>query len=474
MTSATQNLTMPVAPVATGIDALRAMSLAHRIALGFVALTVGSGFLVFSEPAPFDALTLGLMVLLPAIGLFSARPGVVGLGALWMMVAAGLALSAVVAPDTASSVGHSLVTYYLFGASFLFAGFIAKNPVAHGRLVMNAYFVATLFAAFFGIAGYFNLFPGAGDLLTRYGRATGTFKDPNVFGPFLIPGLLMSLHLFLVRPLSRGLLPILAAGMITLALLLSFSRGAWAAAAIGIGIYGVFYLYSAEHDAQRLKVAGLAVMVVGLLAIVLAAALQSEAVSGLLEQRASLSQPYDQGPEGRFGGQSKAINLILENPLGIGSHTFAGHYHHEEAHNIYLSMLMDAGWLGGFAYLLICVATLVGGWLHAMKKTRMQHLFVIAYGALAGVILEGAIIDTHHWRQFYLLLGVVWGLMASDVRILRGARLIGDFAPLPAPPVAECAVAARPARRATFRGEHRAARIVPRSVRGARIAAAPA
>ena len=36
-----------------------------------------------------------------------------------------------------------------------------------------------------GIAGYFNLFSGAHDVRADRPRA-GAFKDPNVFGPFLI------------------------------------------------------------------------------------------------------------------------------------------------------------------------------------------------------------------------------------------------------------------------------------------------
>ena len=45
-----------------------------------------------------------------------------------------------------------------------------------------------------GIVGYFDLLPGAHELLTRYGRATGPFKDPNVFGPFLVPALVYALQ----------------------------------------------------------------------------------------------------------------------------------------------------------------------------------------------------------------------------------------------------------------------------------------
>ena len=30
--------------------------------------------------------------------------------------------------------------------------------------------------------------------------------------------------------------------------------------------------------------------------------------------------------------------------------------------------------------------------------------------------MEGAVIDTDHWRHYYLVLGVLWGLMAAEGR----------------------------------------------------------
>lgn len=405
-------------------------SAAHKIALGLVWLTVALGFFVFSEPAPIDALTIGLFLLLPAIGLFDAKHGVAGGYALWLVVAAGSAIACFLARDTAEATTHSAVSFYLYGACFLFAGFVAKNPQAHSKLIINAYFTATIIGAVLGVAGYLDLFPGAFDLLTRYGRASGTFKDPNVFGPFLAPGLVTALHLWLVRPVRRGFLPLAAAALITLAILFSFSRGAWAVAAIALAIYGYVYLHMAEHNAQRLKLAGLVMVTTAMLGLVLVAALQNDGISKLLTERAALTQSYDEGVDGRFGGQEKAFHLILENPLGIGAQAFTHYYHHEEAHNVYLSMMMNAGWLGGLTYLLLCAATLGLGFRHALKATKTQPLFLIVYAALAGNILEGYLIDTDHWRHFYLLMGVVWGLMASDTRVIRKARIVRDSRPI--------------------------------------------
>ena len=93
-------------------------------------------------------------------------------------------------------------------------------------------------------------------------------------------------------------------------------------------------------------------------------------------------------------------------------------------------MFMNAGWLGGMLYLLICAGTLVLGFRHALKPTKTQLLFLIVYAALAGNIIEGYLIDTDHWRHFYLLMGVVWGLMASDTRVKRKARIVRDVRPV--------------------------------------------
>jgi O-antigen ligase len=121
---------------------------------------------------------------------------------------------------------------------------------------------------------------------------------------------------------------------------------------------------------------------------------------------------YDVGSEGRFGGQEKAIDLIVENPLGIGAQQFATHHHPEEVHNVYLSVLLNAGWLGGGVYWILVALTLTFGIRHAMKATETRPLFLVAYAAFVGVALEGLIVDTDHWRHFYLLMGIIWGLMS--------------------------------------------------------------
>ena len=94
---------------------------------------------------------------------------------------------------------------------------------------------------------------GADELFTKFGRASGTFKDPNVYGPFLIPGLLYAVHQCLTRPLHRAAVPAIMALVLGFAILLSFSRGAWINMAIAVAIYGYCSFISAPTNLHRLK-----------------------------------------------------------------------------------------------------------------------------------------------------------------------------------------------------------------------------
>jgi O-antigen ligase len=215
------------------------------------------------------------------------------------------------------------------------------------------------------------------------------------------------------RPL-RMIVPLAVIGMLSLTVLLTFSRGAWLNLAVAFTVYGYLALLTSKRASTRLKLAALfaagALFVAGLIAV----ALTSDTISDMFVQRASLAMSYDVGSEGRFGGQEKAVGLIVENPLGIGAQEFTTRHHPEEVHNVYLSVLLNAGWLGGGVYWILVGLTLVLGFRRAMKATETRPLFLVAYAAFVGVALEGLIVDTDHWRHFYLLMAIIWGLMSAS------------------------------------------------------------
>jgi O-antigen ligase len=420
-------------------------SLVHRIALALVAFTIGAGAIVFSEPAPVDALTIGLMVLLPAIGLVAIRPSLLVILAALLVLAGCAFFASSLATDLGRSATHSAVSLYLYLSAFVFAAFVARSPLAHARLILNSFQVAALIAAAAGIVGYFDLLPGAGELMTKFGRASGTFKDPNVLGAFLVPAIVYQLHLTLTRKPLAALVSAAGLAVLMFAVLLSLSRGAWAATAVAVLVYGYLSFVTAKRNLDRLKLIILAASSAAAVALLVASAMQVDSIGKLIEERAALANSYDVGPDGRFGGHDKARHLILQSPFGLGALEFASQHHSEDVHNVYLSMFLNAGWLGGLLYALIVALTAIYGLRHALKRTASQSLFQVVYAALLATMLLGSLIDTDHWRHFYLLLGVVWGLMIGDRRILRSARLISDRRPLLLRPV----IVIPPARRGT-------------------------
>lgn len=391
-------------------------SAVHKTALALVWMTVASSAVVFSEPAPFELLMMGLIVLLPTVGLARLTPALLLIMGLWLLVGAGGFLASTAAFDMRRSALHAFITLYLSIASIVLAGFVRQNPEAHARLMMNAYLVAATVASLAALVGYFDLVPSMTETLTLFGRARGTFKDPNVLGAFLAPAIVFAMRLWLDRPGLRSLVPLGVAGLVTLGALLSFSRGAWFNAAVSLAVFGYLSFVTAKATRRQLRLVLLGVFGVVGAGVIVVAALQLDAVKELMSQRASLSQDYDVGPQGRFAGQEKAKGLVLEHPLGIGALEFSAHYHHEDVHNVYLSMFLNAGWLGGALYALAIALSLAFGLSAVFVRVPYQSFVIAAVASLTGQVLEGFIVDTDHWRHVFLLLALVWGLGLAAYR----------------------------------------------------------
>ena len=75
---------------------------------------------------------------------------------------------------------------------------------------------------------------------------------------------------------------------------------------------------------------------------------------------------------------------------------------------------MSGGWLGGFAYLTLTLTTLAAGLRLLFVATPWRGHYQAMYIAFMGVAGESVIIDIDHWRHYFLILGVLWGLMAAS------------------------------------------------------------
>lgn len=405
MSSATQALCIWEAPPLPSLGLKR-----FALALTWVAFAVGG--IVFFEPAPFDALMLVLIWLLPLVRLAPTHRLLLLLLLAWLVVVAAGLVGAAQADDPARAVKHIFITLYLAVAAFVIAGFVRSDPERHLRIILSGWTFAAAVAASAGIIGYFALLPGAEALFTEFGRARGTFKDPNVFGPFLVPPLLYAMHRIMSRPLHKAIGPLLLTGLFAFALLISFSRGAWFNAAVAVLAFGFLALVTAPSNRRRIRFLFLGLFSLLIAFWVIMWSAQIGQVNSLLQERAGLALDYDLSEDGRFSGQRRAVDAVLEHPLGIGALEFNDRFHDEDPHNVYLSMFLNSGWVGGFAYLGLIALTLILGFQHVLRDLPGRAYFAIVYAAFLGCVLEGLVIDTDHWRQFYVLMGALWGMMS--------------------------------------------------------------
>lgn len=370
-----------------------------------------SGF-VISEPAPYELFMAGLIGIWAILGLRISR-SVAPLLALYLIFNIGGMLSLTVMSDLAGGPMYVAVSLFLALSSVFFAAIIEEKP-QRLRLIFRAWVASALITATLGILGYFNAFPGS-EVFTLYDRAKGAFQDPNVFGPFLVAPALYLMHGLLANRLAQA--PLNAAGLlvIALALFLSFSRAAWALFLFSAAAMVFVMLLKERTGTFRLKILALSIAAIGLMMIGLAIALQIPQVADLFSSRSQLVQDYDSGHLGRFARHRIGFLMSMERPFGIGPMVFSTIFPEDE-HNIWLKSLTTYGWLGFLSYLTLVSWTLWIGSRNLLLNRPWQPYLMIAYIAFVGHTTIGFVIDTDHWRHFYLIVGVLWGCFALEHR----------------------------------------------------------
>ena len=389
--------------------------LAERLLIVVLFVTVLASSVAFIEPSPHDGLMGVLAIASLAAGVRFQRMLTVPLALLVTLNISGLmALIPVVGEE--KTIQYAGTSIYLAIAALLFACILSHNTMPRLIAICRAYVLTATVIALAGIAGYFSLFPRAHELFATFGRALGAFKDPNVFGPFLIWPALIVLERMVARRIR--LVDLLILGILSLGLLVSFSRGAWFHVAVSAAIMLALVFLTAPTPRERLRVISLGIVGAMVLAAFVAILLSFESIRDMFEQRAQLIQYYDVGDGGRFNLQQLALGAILDFPNGMGPLEFA-RVHGLQQHNVYLQAFLVYGWVGGMSYILLLLTTLWIGFRTLFVRTPWQPYLITAYATFVGEVLEGVVIDSDHWRHFFLLLGVIWGLASATITHLR-------------------------------------------------------
>lgn len=382
-----------------------------------VWLMMASSFFVIIEPAPVDLLFLAVLFLFLGSGLtvtILVLPMIVYL----LLYNLGGFISFLEVSNEGKAVMFVITSFYMAVSAVFLAFYVAHDPVPRIAWFKNGYIMGAIIASIVAIASYFDV-GGTAATLSPMHRAQGTFKDPNVLSTYIVlPALFMMQDVMLKSPGSR-ILRYVGLFIVLACLFLSFSRGAWVNFVGAAAVTIVLTFVLTPSAAIRSRIILLTIAGVAAIAVMLAYLITIPEVRDLLMDRLVLLKSYDSGETGRFGTQINSIQYLMERPLGFGPTLFRKIFD-SDPHNVYLNAFSSYGWLGGFSYFLLIVSTLIVGFKGMFVRTPWQNSSIVVYAAMVAVMFQGIQIDTDHWRHFYWMLGLVWGLHAASAMYITG------------------------------------------------------
>ena len=381
--------------------------LSERFERNVIWLFAFSSFFVLIEPAPVDILLLVLAPIFLMAGARIDRSALIPIGLLLLFNVGGL-LALIPWAAEQESVRFVAVSLFVSAAAIFFLALISVRAMPRLAALSSGTIWAGAAASTAGLLGFFNV-AGLGSVFSLYGRASGTFKDPNVLGPFVVLPLLLVIQRLLLGRGNFFVNATLGCLMLVGGILLSFSRGAWADAVGSITLLFALTFLFAQNSTVRRRVMMISVLGGFVLVTLGPALLGTSAIRDMLEVRASLSQSYDLGETGRFGNQLRSLGELIELPNGFGPVRFR-HNFPEDPHNVYINAFASYGWLGGFSYFGIVIATVVIGWRAVATRSPEQPYFIAIWSTLFIQMIQGFQIDTDHWRQWFMMLGLIWGM----------------------------------------------------------------
>ena len=376
---------------------------------GTLWLLGASSGLALVEPSPYEIAFLLTLFVFALTGIrFSQK--LLPLAVLLLGYNLGGIFSLIPWMGDGDSVRFTAVSVYLMITALFIAGIMSQDAAGRLETLRRGYLFAAWVAGFAAILGYFDI-AGLGSVFTLYGRASGTFKDPNVLGPYLVLPIVYVLQRILTGQagMMRGLITL---SIPLAALFLGFSRGAWGVLVVSTAMMIALTFLTAPNASSRGRIVAMSLIALVAMIAALLVALSFEDIRNVFDTRASLDQDYDQGVTGRFGNQLRAIPMLLDAPNGFGPLQFRWIFNQADPHNVYINAFASYGWLGGLSWISLMVATCYVGWRLVFRPGPTQLHAIAIWSVLFVTILQGFQIDSDHWRHLYLMLGLVWGLAA--------------------------------------------------------------
>ena len=364
--------------------------------------------LVRLEPAPSDVLfivLLGVGLVSGRLSLYTTKDALSIHLVLWAFLSANL-LSMIGVIPVFRSIRFFMITAYMI-AFFYFMKMYVTSSKAMRNLVFG-YLVSAIVAISLVGLGYLGVGPSA-ELFIFWGfRAAGFFKDPNVFGPFLVPMVIWLLDEILNPYFFPRLscLKFLGVAALSVGVFASFSRGAWANLGVSFLIYSLLTVLAARGKNRSRSVLILSSLFLGSLLLMGTFVLWKDLERSFVS-RSALLQSYDTR---RIGRQLSGIEVGLSRLSGVGPGRWA------HAHSLYVRTLAEQGVLGLFPLLLLLLVLLKNIFRTALQETDKRYGLSakVPAASLVGLLVSSFAVDTIHWRHFWLILAMAWVVSTAE------------------------------------------------------------
>ena len=258
-------------------------------------------------------------------------------------------------------------------------------------------------------------------------RLTGSFKNCNDYGTFLMPGFAIVVAAIFGAPPKRKLI-FVGANAVLLAVLSYVLMRSLSRSAI-LSLFVALFFFSFFFRAWRVAVPSLAA-VMALLWV----------IPSSLSERLHEIPSWTGGDMGeRFLLIRTTLKMIAVNPLfGLGVNTYSDYFPQFKpadypaamySHNTYLQMASEIGWIGVTLYFALIVLAGFSAWRALRKAPRGlprwfgAALLVGAVGFLFNCLFESALQSTQLRTLFWALLGsayaVAKNILPSDITMSR-------------------------------------------------------
>ena len=358
------------------------------------------------QPAPVDA----FFALLIATTVATVRtrpliPAFVGVPLAAFVLLTILSITNAV--DLKRAVSFEAITLYMVMLGVWLSWAFAKRQWV--RVGMKLYLIGAAASAALGpLALYAHL---SSRLVYDNSRAEGLFKDPNVYGAFLVPAAIFLLD-EIAEPKMLGWrrrTNIALFAIVSLGVVVSYSRAAWLNYAIAV-LTLVFVQSNRRGGLRR------AARSVGILAGCALAGFAMLAATGSLSfllERSHL-QTYDQQ---RFSNQNVAFSDMFRHFFGFGPGQ-TEILRPLSTHSTFVRAAFEQGFLGLAMLTLVLLSTLICAIRLARNTVEVNG---VGTGALLGIwlgqVTNSFFIDTLHWHHLWVsaaLISCSYSLMTRE------------------------------------------------------------